>query len=320
MADAIRVLYVEDHDSDARIIQYLLEGCVEEKFLVEWVDTLGKAIAAIHDHSFDLIIADLGLPDGQGLGNVQRLHEAAPTTTIVVLTADDDGADAIDSIRYGAQEYLSKQSLRRETLIRTIRHSLVRQERLMTAQAQAMTDALTGIGNRRAFEREMDRRLHDFRRNNVHFCLAIFDVDFFKKVNDTWGHDVGDNTLRVVGRTLATELRATDLSSRLGGEEFAAILAGSRLEDAWRVSNRIRGTISEQCRLQVKPEFPLTLSGGVAEVRVGDDLETLYNRADEALYSAKENGRDRCMIHDGKGIVAIESLTAADHRMLILHS
>ncbi|UUO05615.1 diguanylate cyclase [Blastopirellula sp. J2-11] len=311
MNDFIRLLLVEDNDADARIIQFHLETCSDIRALVDRVGTLSDAIAATHDHSYDVLIVDMGLPDCSGLANVTRLREAAPTATIIVLTADDDDEDALEAIRHGAQEYLSKQQLRGPLLTRAIRHSLTRQQHLLTAQSQAMTDALTGIGNRRAFEREMARRIHEYQRHDVPFCLTIFDIDHFKKINDQWGHDIGDKTLRVLAESLYNEVRATDMVTRLGGEEFAVIFVATQLAEALKVSHRARAKIGQQCGARIQDEMQLTISGGVAEVAPGDDLRSLLNRADEALYVAKNSGRDRCLAHDGTLISAeVAEMTA----------
>lgn len=311
MNNSIRLLLVEDNDADARIIQFHLKACSEIRVSVDHVGTLSDAIAATHDHGYDVLIVDMGLPDCSGLANVTRLREAAPTATIIVLTADDDDTDALEAIRHGAQEYLSKQRLRGPLLTRAIRHSITRQQHLLTAQSQAMTDALTGIGNRRAFEREMDRRIHEYQRHDVPFCLTIFDIDHFKKINDQWGHDVGDKTLRVLSESLYNEVRATDMVTRLGGEEFAVIFVATQLAEALKVSHRARAKIGERCGARIHDDMQLTISGGVAEVAPGDDLRTLINRADEALYVAKNSGRDRCLAHDGTLICGEISETCA---------
>ncbi|MCC9604405.1 diguanylate cyclase [Blastopirellula sp. JC732] len=311
MNDFVRLLLVEDNDSEAQLILNCLESCAEFSLTLDRSATLSDAIAATHDHSYDLLIVDLELPDCAGLANVTRLREAAPSATVIVLSSDEDEQDALEAIRHGAQERLSKQDLQSPQLVRIIRHSLARQQHLLTAQSQAMTDALTGIGNRRAFEREMERRLHENRRHGIPFSLAVFDIDHFKRINDDWGHDVGDKTLRVVGESLYNELRATDMVTRLGGEVFAVIFVSTHLNEALQVSHRVCAKINEMCGARIQDELRLTLSGGVAEVKTGDDLRAILNRADEALYVAKHSGRNCCLAHDGANISAEPAIACA---------
>ncbi|PQO41486.1 diguanylate cyclase [Blastopirellula marina] len=312
MSDLIRLLLVEDDDSAARMMASHLDGCSEFSVSLDRVSTLGDAIAATHDHSYDLVIVDLELPDCSGLANVTRLKEAAPSATIIVLTTECDEEGTLEAIRLGAQERICRRDLQSPQVLSVIRHSLARQQHLLTAQSQAMTDALTGIGNRRAFERELERRFNEHHRHGVPFSLTIFDIDHFKKINDRWGHDIGDKILRIVGENLYGEVRATDMVARIGGGIFGVIFVATHLAEALQVSHRVRGKIRETCGARIQDELQLTLSGGIAEVAAGDDIRSILNRADEALYVAKQSGRNCCMAHDGlnvSGQVAVPCLS-----------
>lgn len=311
MSDLIRLLLVEDDDSAARMIAGHLQHCTDFSVSLDRVRTLSDAIAATHDHSYDLLIVDHDLPDCAGLANVTRLKEAAPSATVIVLMTECDEEGALEAIRHGAQERICRRDLQSPQVLSVIRHSLARQQHLLTAQSQAMTDALTGIGNRRAFDRELERRFHEHQRHGVPFSLTIFDIDHFKRINDLWGHEIGDTTLRVVGESLYNELRATDMVARLGGEVFGVIFVATQLAEALQVSHRARAKIGEMCSARIQDELRLTLSGGVAQVAAGDDVRTLLNRADEALYVAKHSGRDCCLAHDGLHVAAEVSVVYA---------
>lgn len=153
----------------------------------------------------------------------------------------------------------------------------------------AVTDGLTGLPNRRAFDEAIARLLSGRREKDTRFCLLMLDLDFFKSYNDTFGHLAGDDALRISARLLRDALRPGDLPARYGGEEFAALLPGSDGEDGLQVAARINRLF----RNEHWPLRPVTVSIGVAEAHPGDDAASLIARADAALYAAKHGGRDR---------------------------
>lgn len=158
----------------------------------------------------------------------------------------------------------------------------------------ALTDPLTGLANRtrlaEAFERERAR--HE--RNGTPVCLLMIDLDHFKSVNDRYGHEAGDAVLRAVAGRLRERLRAVDLACRLGGEEFCVLLASTRVAEAFLVAEQLRaGIAARPCRYGAH-DIALSMSIGVAELgRDGRDLEALLDAADQRLYSAKVDGRNR---------------------------
>lgn len=155
----------------------------------------------------------------------------------------------------------------------------------------ANTDALTGIGNRLFFDRELYREVKRSHRYTSGLCLVVFDIDHFKLVNDTYGHDAGDTVLRWLTKKVTQEIRDSDIFCRYGGEEFAIILPQTHLEDAASKVNGIRQTIAES---ETPVEgLKITLSFGVAELSIWDKDVTLFKRADNALYKAKQDGRNQ---------------------------
>lgn len=172
--------------------------------------------------------------------------------------------------------------------------------------AELRIDPLTGLANRRCFDEEMERRLDMWRRYKVPFCVLLIDIDRFKQVNDQFGHPAGDTALKWLGRVLPAALRRMDIASRYGGEEFAILLPASKLSEAGNVGERLRGTIAAKPCSDIQPELPITVSVGVAMTIPEDEAATVLKRADEALYAAKENGRNRAFLHDGTTTRAIE--------------
>ena len=161
-------------------------------------------------------------------------------------------------------------------------------------QREASTDALAGLHNRREFESGMVREMERARRMNVPLSLAIIDIDFFKRINDQHGHDGGDIVLRQVAQTLLSHIRKSDLLARIGGEEFALVMLGTQPPGAWVVLERLRLAVAALRMSAGAQEIGCTISIGMTD-RVDWDVDwpMLYKRADQALYAAKEGGRNR---------------------------
>ena len=175
-------------------------------------------------------------------------------------------------------------------------------QQIQTHAAEARTDALTLLANRRAFDDELARRIAEFRRHRRTFSLIMADVDQFKKFNDAHGHQTGDEVLRGVARLLRRKMREMDLVARYGGEEFAIILPGTNLDDASKAAMRACEAI-EKCPFRHdEKELRVTVSFGVAEVLGNEDGAMLVARADKALYAAKEGGRNCAYRHDGETV------------------
>lgn len=156
-------------------------------------------------------------------------------------------------------------------------------------EEQARRDHLTGLDNRRAFDAALDREIDTATRQGSPLCLLVFDVDHFKAVNDTHGHDIGDRLLRQLGETVRHCLRQSDRLARWGGEEFTILLPGTPLDGAQRLAERIRTRVAATDFSGIA----ITVSLGLTPFLAGDDARRLFARADEALYRAKQAGRNR---------------------------
>jgi len=164
------------------------------------------------------------------------------------------------------------------------------------AHHEAQIDALTEVGNRKFFDREIVRILSDSRTQNFVVSLLMIDIDHFKKFNDLHGHLVGDQVLRLVARTLVENLKGRDVIARYGGEEFVIILPATQLIDAERVANHLRDSLATKKVIKRGSNENLgtiTISIGAAEYISGEDGDALLSRADEAMYEAKQTGRNR---------------------------
>lgn len=168
-------------------------------------------------------------------------------------------------------------------------------------QKETLRDTLTGIANRRAFDNELQIRASESVERARPLCLIMIDIDHFKTFNDTYGHPVGDQVLRLVARTLEEGLRSTEMLSRYGGEEFAVIVPNIKLRDAEKVAQRLRERIAVKDIVnQSKNEKlgRLTISLGISQLEAGEPLSEFIDRADRALYKAKEAGRNTVMMID----------------------
>jgi len=154
----------------------------------------------------------------------------------------------------------------------------------------SLTDALTGVGNRRHLDETLAAEIVRAQRYSAPLSMVMLDIDHFKRVNDTWGHEAGDRVLQEVGKQLIALLRQTDTASRLGGEEFVVLMPSTKLEDAMASAERMRLALEQHVIDNVPP---VTASFGVASLVSGESGPAMLARADEALYAAKHEGRNR---------------------------
>lgn len=169
-------------------------------------------------------------------------------------------------------------------------------EALESVRYEAMTDQLTGIGNRKRFDRAMDEAMLTADASGVPFSLLVCDIDHFKKFNDTHGHQTGDQVLRLVGSTIKGSVSAKSIACRYGGEEFCVIVPATHLKQATEIASTIRQAVMGKELVKRSTGETLgrvTISIGVAELRNGDTVQTLIERADQCLYAAKHAGRNR---------------------------
>lgn len=159
-----------------------------------------------------------------------------------------------------------------------------------------LRDPLTGVGNRLAYQERLQQEFQRWRRFGTPLSLLIWDLDHFKRINDEHGHAMGDAVLRRVARQLAGRARSTDFVARYGGEEFVMLLPGADLQAAWKVADGIRSSIARFGFDRAGLHLPITISCGVASFAPGDSPRTVFQRADLALYRAKREGRNQCVI------------------------
>jgi two-component system cell cycle response regulator len=249
-----------------------------------------------------LVILDWLMPgmDGVEVCRMVRASAREPYQYIILLTAKGHQTEIIEGLEAGADDYITKpfdlQELKAR--LRAGKRILELQEQLVSAREQlriqATHDSLTGLFNRRAIEEALDREATRCRREKKPVGVILADVDHFKLINDTYGHQAGDAVLQEIARRMSASLRAYDSVGRYGGEEFLVVVPGSDLAAAAELAERLRQGIAAQPVSTDSAMIPVTVSLGVAvSVDQPGGLEDLLRRADEALYAAKDRGRNR---------------------------
>ena len=165
--------------------------------------------------------------------------------------------------------------------------------------SRSLTDALTGLPNRREFNSRLEERMGAWNRRRDVFSLLLIDVDHFKKLNDRYGHLAGDQVLATIGRAMRGAVRREDLVARFGGEEFAILLPSTSMEQAIQAAQKVREAVARIAITRGNQPISVTVSGGLATIESGERVESLIQRADSALYAAKEAGRNCTFLHNG---------------------
>jgi diguanylate cyclase (GGDEF)-like protein len=170
-------------------------------------------------------------------------------------------------------------------------------QRLEELQELAMHDPLTGIANRRFVEINLAARLEEHRRYGFGFSVLFIDADHFKRINDTYGHSVGDRILKMISATVANSLRSFDTIGRWGGEEFVVLLVHTKKENLFKLADRLRRLVSQSAlTLESGETLKVTVSVGATAAQKGDTVESLVERADKLMFESKRGGRNQVSI------------------------
>ncbi|HEX2061303.1 MAG TPA: diguanylate cyclase [Thermoanaerobaculia bacterium] len=252
---------------------------------------------------WDLAILDRRLPDMDGvvLAHELKSNSELRTRYIIMLTGEAEQEDKVQGLELGADDYITKPFQYPELLarIRAGKRIVDLQKELVETNKRlellSITDGLTKLHNHRYLQDELARAFEESQRYQRPLSLAMIDIDFFKKVNDSYGHAVGDDVLKCAAKLYRNSVRSTDLVARYGGEEFAIMMPETSLNDAIAFAEKLRGLVeSHPMETQIGP-LPITVSIGVASVphsRIHSAKE-LVVAADKALYRAKKNGRNQ---------------------------
>ncbi|MEX2496198.1 MAG: diguanylate cyclase [Woeseia sp.] len=297
----MQVLIVEDDAAVELGLRRTLE-LLDPGISVHSVSDLisAKAILKGNQH-FDVALVDLGLPDATGIEAPTTLKAIREDLTIVVITGNSSSEIAVRLIRQGIQDYILKSEASPEGVLRSVRLACERHRREKKLQKLAYIDQLTGALNRRGLLAAVEEAFDSAVRLNISAALLTLDIDHFKEINDTHGHPVGDAILVETSRRISRCIRKNDIFGRIGGDEFLVILNGfSGPDSVPAMAAKMLDFFAEPL-----PDLPpISISIGIA--LVPDHADAVYSwmkKSDDALYSAKRNGRNRWTMYDPAEIV-----------------
>ncbi|MGO8740060.1 PleD family two-component system response regulator [Rhodoblastus sp.] len=294
-----RILLVEDRPNSAQRILTALRG----RYEVDVEADAHQALFTATERDYELIVVSLGLSDFDGLRICSQLRSLDRTrhTPILMLADLEDRQRILRGLDLGVNDYLVRPIdaneivARARTQVRRKRYADALRSNVQTAMELAVIDSLTGLNNRRYLETHLLGLMEQAGRHSRPVSVMILDIDFFKKVNDTYGHDAGDEVLKIFAARVKHKVRGGDLMCRMGGEEFVVVMPDTRLAVAQAVGERVRAAVATS-------PFPInngeraiavTVSIGVSQSMGGESTDAFLRRADQALYLSKNSGRNR---------------------------
>jgi len=318
--EKLKLLIIED-DADQR---ELLRETLEDHFGRGTVVAVANKAQAMEQsvEAFDLILCDYNLPDATGIELLQEVRRRC-VTPLILVTGENVGHIAVEAIHKGATDYVVKlgdylftipliveknltvaklmrenETLRlelEEALLEVRDKNVQLEASLRRVEEMAATDPLTGLYNRRHFSKVFDQLFAEAQRYKKDLSCAMIDLDGYKQLNDTFGHQIGDQLLVLAGRVISANMRRMDVAARYGGDEFVLLLPHATAEEAAEVVNRIRAEYKQASASILKRAQGVTMSVGIGSIErqrpAGADQ--LVAMADTALYRAKSAGRDR---------------------------
>ena len=292
--ETLKLLLIEDNPGDAVLIRSLLEESSINLFDLQHVETLGAGIAKLGEEHFHAIIADLDLPDSNGIDTLQRLVVAGPDVPVIVMTHCDDDPAGIEMVKFGAQDYLVKGQSDGALILKTVRYAIERKLADQHLTYLSHYDKLTGLANRELFQDRLAQAVTRAERSGHLVALLFLDLDRFKSINDTLGHLVGDELLVAVSKRLKTCVRKVDTIARLGGDEFTIVLEeiGSSF-DAELVCRKIIKSLEQPLEIQGQEIYATTSIGVTFFPSDATEVTSLIRNADAAMYRAKDEGRNK---------------------------
>ncbi len=284
----INVLLIEDNVGYATILQKRLSRLTNPSFHIEHADRLQSGLEILARGETDVVLLDLFLPDSEGSDTFASVRLQAPAVPIVVLTGLDDEAIGLEMVRNGAQDYLTKNQLSDKVLSQSLRYAVARHRMAIKMLDLSLIDELTGLQSRRGFFALSKQQLKLAKRTKRSMLLIFIDLDGLKKINDTHGHEAGDQALIQVANVLRATFRNSDVMARIGGDEFALLAIEARADSAEILLARLEEKLKDW-NGQNNLKFKLSLSSGVAHFDPSNpcSLEELITNADKAMHKHK---------------------------------
>ncbi len=295
-----RILIVEDRPESVAWFNAALAPANE----ISSVDSFEEAVVRTRGGDYDLIVVSLGLRGFDGLRLCSQLRSLpeARNVPILVVVSDGDRRKLTQALEMGVNDYLTRPVDKNEliarvrTQLRKKRYADRLRHNVQLSLEMAITDQLTGLHNRRYMSRHLDNLVAGAQKSGKPLAFLIMDIDHFKSVNDTYGHDIGDEVLRDFAGRISANVRGIDLACRYGGEEFVVVMPDTDFSFALTIAERLRKGVEETPFIISRDpsKLSVTISIGIAaSLRDGDAADALLHRADQALYRAKREGRNR---------------------------
>jgi len=294
-----RILIVDDRPASAERIHGMLAG----SHAVDIETDPNEALFHAAEGSYDLMIVSLGLENFDGLRLCSQVRSLERTRNVALLAIADAESNTrlVRGLEIGVNDYLTRPIDKNElmarvrTQIRKKRYTERLRDNVQMSIEMAITDALTGLYNRRYMESHVGTLVEQASSRGKPLAVLVLDIDYFKSVNDTWGHDCGDDVLREFAIRIKKSIRGIDLACRYGGEEFVVVMPETDMAVATMVAERLRRRIaSEPFPIQQGARtIEVTISIGIAALERDEDAAAVFKRADQALYRAKRDGRNR---------------------------
>ena len=282
-------LVLEDDDFDAAITTKLLEKFCASQYIVKRARGLKEAVQLLRHSEIAIVLVDLNVTDSMGLDTVREVLQASPHAPVVVLSGDDDLETAVEALQLGAQDFLAKSQLDSETLQRATTFSIHRKAKEVDLTAKAYYDNLTGVANRAMLHERWGRGLARSQRADRKTGVILTDIDNFKNVNDSHGHEAGDKLLVHYSEVLTKAVRTTDMVARLGGDEFVIVLENVRgWNDIGVVTNQLSSLQPSSFRYgRGNIDYSASIGAALSDPGDNEDLLAVLRRADSEMYKAK---------------------------------
>ncbi|MGH7794608.1 MAG: GGDEF domain-containing response regulator [Candidatus Binatia bacterium] len=296
----LTVLVIEDHPDQRDLLAIVLQ---REGYRVITAANGLEALEKLETEHVQIALSDIMMPKMDGFELIKRVrgNPRLKSLYLILITARIQEGDRVRGLDLGADDYITKPFSFSELLARIrVGSRVVQYQKHLEYQTQV--DSLTGLFNRRAFEKKINEEFERSKRYHNPLSVLLLDIDNFKMINDTYGHHGGDAALVKISETLRERTRQSDSASRYGGEEFVLILPETDQDNALQVASKIHDSIRACAFGTTARPFALTVSIGVAatSARFYSDWRELVDDADRALYSAKNSGKDRVEIWQPK--------------------
>ena len=245
----------------------------------------------------NLIITDYRMPVKDGLEVLKEVRKEKDKNSlgVIVMTSPSEKTDASIFLKNGASDFIAK-PFSKEELICRVNNTIEAMENINKIANFANRDFLTGVYNRRFFYSDVEEYVQAAEETNEPYAFAMIDIDYFKKINDTYGHDGGDRILKSIAKILNDNTKGSDIVARFGGEEFCVVLKKISQEEAVKFFVNLRAKVAENEVVIKKQKIRVTISIGVSFGNGHCEIDDMLEACDSALYTAKENGRNRVEI------------------------